>query len=52
MKNKLRRFGLLLLASFATAMVFSGCQSTDQDSSVPWARPQSWEGQQPGVGTP
>jgi hypothetical protein len=51
MRN-LRHFILLVLATAAAAMTFTGCQSTDQDSAVPWARPQSWEGQQPAFGGP
>jgi hypothetical protein len=50
MKN-FRRLVLLACAA-ALAAAFSGCQSTDQDSSVPWARPQSWEGQMPQMGGP
>jgi ABC-type glycerol-3-phosphate transport system substrate-binding protein len=51
MNNSLRRLVLLMLA-LAAATAFSGCQSNDQDSAVPWARPQSWEGQQPALGGP
>jgi hypothetical protein len=51
MKNFPRRLVLLALA-LAAASIFSGCQSTDQDSAVPWARPQQWEGQQPQFGGP
>jgi len=50
MRN-IRHLVLLALAA-AAAMAFTGCQSTDQDSAVPWARPQSWEGQQPSFGGP
>ncbi len=50
--KSIRHLVLLALATLAAAIAFSGCQSTDQDSSVPWARPQSWEGQMPQMGGP
>lgn len=29
-----------------------GCQTRSaQDNSIPWGRPQNWEGQIPGMGT-
>jgi hypothetical protein len=51
MKN-LRHLVLIVLTAAAAALSFTGCVSTDQDSAVPWARPQSWEGQQPAFGGP
>jgi hypothetical protein len=49
MKSKLR--SLLALALFTGALfALSGCQSTTEDSSVPWNRPADWEGQVPGMG--
>lgn len=46
---RLRSIGLLfLLAAFLLA---AGCETTTQDrpreSSIPWNRPQSWEGRGP-----
>jgi len=49
--NSLKKpiLGLLLLALGA---LFSGCTSqTSKDTSIPWSRPASWEGQIPGMGT-
>lgn len=43
---------LATLAVASTAMfAFTGCQSSAQDSAVPWSRPASWEGNLPGVGS-
>jgi len=40
----------LLLGIFT--LLAAGCTSrTSSDSSIPWSRPQSWEGQIPGMGT-
>jgi hypothetical protein len=50
--KKLIRLLLLLVLAAVPAVAFVGCQSTDQDSAVPWARPQSWEGQMPQMGGP
>lgn len=50
MKNKLRSFLALALLTGALCAL-SGCQSTTEDSSVPWNRPADWEGQIPGMGT-
>ena len=34
------------------ALLSTGCQSRSaQDNSIPWGRPQNWEGQIPGMGT-
>lgn len=43
----------LILALFAIvgAAAFAGCAAKDtKDSSIPWSRPASWEGQAPGFG--
>jgi len=46
----LRLLAALVVAS--TGLVaFTGCQSSAQDSAVPWSRPASWEGSLPGVGS-
>jgi hypothetical protein len=44
-----RKAFFLLLMSAAVLLGFSGCFSTQQDSSIPWNRPASWEGQIPGM---
>jgi len=36
---------LLALASLG----LSGCADSQQDSSIPWSRPASWEGRIPGM---
>jgi uncharacterized lipoprotein YmbA len=40
-------FALLLLA--IALLGLSGCSSPQQDSSIPWSRPASWEGRIPGM---
>jgi hypothetical protein len=41
----------LTLAGGALALFTSGCTTkTEQDSSIPWSRPASWEGGIPGMG--
>ena len=39
----------LLIALAATALLGSGCATTDEQnvSSIPWNRPEKWEGQGP-----
>jgi len=47
--NSLRKpvLGLILLVLGA---VLAGCQMTSPtDSSIPWSKPASWEGQQQGM---
>ncbi len=47
------RFKKLLLAALALAagsLLLTGCTTTEQDSSIPWSRPASWEGGVPGMG--
>jgi hypothetical protein len=40
-------FALLLLA--LALLGLSGCTDSQQDSSIPWSRPASWEGRIPGM---
>ncbi len=41
----------LTLAGVASMLATTGCSSkTEQDSSIPWSRPASWEGGIPGMG--
>lgn len=45
------RVFFVLLAATLIAMAMSGCETkTKDDSSIPWSRPASWEGQIPGMG--
>lgn len=42
---------LTLLALAGGLLLLTGCTSkTEQDSSIPWSRPASWEGGIPGMG--
>ncbi|MFT3781713.1 MAG: hypothetical protein QM790_06805 [Nibricoccus sp.] len=46
------RRALLALLAFTFAILATGCTSkTSNDTSIPWSRPASWEGQVPGMGT-
>ena len=38
-----RRYAALAAAAAALALL-SGCDTTDEDSDLPWNTPQSWEG--------
>lgn len=41
----------VLIALLATAFALSGCfNSTEDEQTVPWGRPASWEGGAPGMG--
>ncbi len=40
-------FALLLLA--LASLGLSGCTAPQQDSSIPWSRPATWEGRIPGM---
>ena len=43
--------GALVLAGMVAALATAGCSTkTEQDSSIPWSRPASWEGGIPGMG--
>lgn len=47
-------FKRLLLASLLGSFVLgiTGCTSSDTDeNSIPWSRPQNWEGNVPGMGS-
>ena len=50
-RSALLRLLVALAAATAGLFAFTGCQSSAQDSSVPWSRPASWEGSLPGVGS-
>ncbi|MCH6256171.1 hypothetical protein MLD52_06400 [Puniceicoccaceae bacterium K14] len=41
---------LLLLAGLAATALFTGCATDVDESTIPWSRPQSWEGGIPGLG--
>ena len=42
---------LFALLTATIALLATGCTSkTANDSSIPWSRPASWEGQVPGMG--
>ena len=42
---------LTALALAGGLLLLTGCTSkTEQDSSIPWSRPASWEGGIPGMG--
>jgi len=48
---KILRQAVLLLLLGIFGLLFTGCTTrTAQDSSIPWSRPQTWEGQIPGMG--
>jgi len=40
----MRRFVVLLFLAFAASLA-GGCATPDETSSIPWNRPQKWEGQ-------
>ncbi len=39
------RFFLLILFTLSLALGLAGCTTPDQASTIPWNRPESWEGQ-------
>jgi hypothetical protein len=48
---RLKKLLLSLLAVVGASLLFTGCTTkTEQDSSIPWSRPASWEGGIPGMG--
>lgn len=50
MNTKTRLITLLVLA---LGSLLAGCTSrTGRDSSIPWTRPATWEGQIPGLSQP
>ncbi|WP_198529839.1 hypothetical protein [Geminisphaera colitermitum] len=41
----------VFLVATLIAIGMGGCETkTKEDSSIPWSRPASWEGQMPGMG--
>ncbi len=49
-KNVLRPVCTILLLAF-TLIGLSGCfNANEDDSEIPWTRPQSWENTAPGMG--
>jgi hypothetical protein len=41
---------LALLALLSSSMMMQGCfTATEDDSSIPWSRPASWENSAPGM---
>jgi len=42
---------LFILVSLFALLGLSGCGSSQQNSSIPWGRPQEWEGRIPGMGS-
>jgi len=47
-----RAFSILMAAAaLGLAGTFGGCASDPDENTIPWSRPQSWEGQVPGLGT-
>lgn len=50
-RSSLIRFLVAFATAAAGLLAFTGCQSSAQDSAVPWSRPASWEGSLPGVGS-
>ena len=48
---RLTKLLLVALALAGGSLLLTGCTSkTEQDSSIPWSRPASWEGGIPGMG--
>jgi type IV pilus biogenesis protein CpaD/CtpE len=51
MNSLSKKLPVLLLAALAAAL--AGCTTNaPKQSSIPWAQPQSWEGQIPGMSQP
>jgi hypothetical protein len=46
--SALKRFLLAALLGL-TALLVNGCASKEEQDSIPWSRPQSWEGTVPGM---
>ena len=41
---------LILVALLGiTAILISGCASKEDEDTIPWSRPQTWEGTVPGM---
>ncbi len=45
-----RKIIFVLIMSAFVLLGFSACTPPQQNSSIPWARPQEWEGRIPGMG--
>ncbi|MBC2601334.1 hypothetical protein [Puniceicoccus vermicola] len=46
-----RRLIISFILASSVAALFTGCTAkTEDDSTIPWSRPASWEGQMPGFG--
>ncbi|MGE9290991.1 MAG: hypothetical protein ACQKBT_08380 [Puniceicoccales bacterium] len=46
-----RRILLALILTASFGALLTGCTAkTEDDSTIPWSRPASWEGQMPGFG--
>ncbi len=49
--SRLNNLLLLTLALSGASLLLTGCSTkTEQDSTIPWSRPASWEGGIPGMG--
>ncbi|MFT3831276.1 MAG: hypothetical protein QM691_16380 [Opitutaceae bacterium] len=48
--SALKRLFLAALLGL-TALLVNGCASKEEQDSIPWSRPQSWEGNVPGMGS-
>ena len=46
----LKRLLLAALLGF-TSLLVNGCATKDEADSIPWSRPQTWEGNVPGMGS-
>lgn len=44
----LKRFLLAALLGL-TALLVNGCASKEDEDTIPWSRPQTWEGTVPGM---
>jgi hypothetical protein len=49
---KFSKVVLTLVFASLVGLLFGGCTSAPEDSSIPWNRPASWEGGIPGMGSP
>ena len=48
--SALKRLLLAALLGF-TSLLVNGCASKEEADSIPWSRPQNWEGNIPGMGS-
>lgn len=42
---------ILALAFLSTSLLFLGCATDPDESTIPWSRPKEWEGGVPGMGS-